>query len=125
MTEPQKQSFAEKIKLVAATPNPVKFYNLTQEPPVVFIDTWQPVTNASGVKIKLGDIVDQDEDEQIARHALTIAMTHDSFLKFVTTLDAVAEFLRTGYGGNVPTMENLPPERLADINAKFGEKTTG
>jgi hypothetical protein len=107
------------IKAVLQVPKPVNFYSLTQEPPTVYVDSWQIGTSASDVKVKLGDIVERNEDEQVSRLAFTIAMTHDSFINFANAINSVAEFLKESYDGKPPSNSNLTPERFAEIAAKL------
>jgi len=112
-----------KVDVVQLPSKDTKFYNLTQEPPTVYVDTWSPTTSGSDVRIKLGDIIDRTGDEQVARLALTVVMTHDSFLKLTTALNAVADFLRLAYGGDAPTTANLPLERQAELVAMYSPKS--
>jgi len=114
---------AENIEMELVQPKPIKFYNLTQEPPTVYVEAWQLVMGASDIKIKLGDITDQTDDSQVARHAFTVAMTHASFVDFVGSLNKIAEFLITAYGGDLPTTGNLPAERITEISDRFGVKS--
>jgi len=110
------------MKAALLEAKPVKFYNLTQEPPTVYVDSWHISTSASDVKVKLGDIIERNQDEQVARLAFTVAMTHDSFINFATAINSIAEFLKETYDGRLPPNSNITPERFAEIAAKLGIK---
>jgi hypothetical protein len=108
------------VKLIEAK-QPV-FYTLPNEPVTIYADTFQTSIRSSDVKIKIGDSIDTSGDEQIVRTAFTVAMSHQTFLKFSDVLAQIAAALRDSYGGNIPEFQGLSADKMAEITASFTQK---
>ena len=100
----------------------VTFVNLPDEKPLVYVNAWKSAVSSHDFTLELGDVVNEQMEDKIARSSVKIVMTHATLLMLASQLSNMAGFVVEMYGGAMPSFPvNIDAAKIAEMNAKYGD----
>lgn len=100
----------------------VKFVNVPNEQPLIYVNAWNQKVSNNDVILEFGDVIGEDNDTQVVRSSVKIVMTHITFLKIVEQFTKTSGFIADMYEGRLPSFpEQVTEAKVAELNEKYGE----
>lgn len=96
-----------------------RFYNMSEEPPLYYVNAWQiKVTNAEAT-FQFGDIIESTPEEKIVRNSASIVMTHESLVRMADSFQKTLALVQILHGGQLPGVTDVTPEQVKEIETMF------
>jgi hypothetical protein len=83
------------------------------------VNAWQVKVTNSEVTILLGNVIEDNPQQQIIRKSSSIVLSHESFSRLVESFHQSLDIVKLMYGGQIPVHAQLTPEQIGEIEERF------